>query len=227
MSIAYLVGIGPGAVEYITLKAKSLIEESDIVVGYRHTIESIRSLIKDGKDVRVITLKTQDEVYNSLLKELKGDELSCSILFTGDVNFSESEIVDRLVELFSYNGIEVKLIPGISSIQVAAAYSKVPLDKATILTFHVTGSIEDRKDRLIEALKESRDVILLPRPWDFMPYHIYRFIEDNGVDVSSYDVEIYENLTLKNESITRCRLDELSDRAYSDLCIMVLKHKKG
>jgi cobalt-precorrin-7 (C5)-methyltransferase len=142
-----------------------------------------------------------------------------------DVNFSESEIVDRLVGLLSGNGIDVRLIPGISSIQIAAAYSKTPLDKATILTFHVTGSIEDRKARLIEALKEGRDVILLPRPWDFMPYHIYRFIYDNGIDVSSYYVEIYENLTLKNESITRCRLDELSDRAYSDLCVMVLKHR--
>jgi len=39
------------------------------------------------------------------------------IPFTGDVNFSESEVVDRLVEIFG----DVELIPGISSIQVAAS----------------------------------------------------------------------------------------------------------
>ena len=40
----------------------------------------------------------------------------CAILFTGDANFSESELVDRLMELFCDDNIEI--IPGISSIQL-------------------------------------------------------------------------------------------------------------
>jgi len=48
------------------------------------------------------------------------------IPFTGDVNFSESEVVDRLIEIFG----DVELIPGISSIQVAASKAQVPLDKS-------------------------------------------------------------------------------------------------
>ena len=42
--------------------------------------------------------------------------------FTGDVNFSESEVVDRLIEIYD----EVEIIPGISSTQVAASRAKVP-----------------------------------------------------------------------------------------------------
>lgn len=221
MSRVYLIGIGPGSGEYLTLKAKSIIESSDIIVGYRHTLEAIKGLI-DGskKDVRLVTLKTQDEVYNSLARELREKDLICSILFTGDVNFSESEIVDRLLKVFS--GIDVMLIPGISSIQVAAAYSRVAIDKAVIITFHVTGSIENEKLMLLSALRSKRDVILLPRPWDFMPYHIYRFLDSNGID-TNVAVEIYENLTLSNEKVTRCMLDEVKDTQYSDLCVMVIK----
>ena len=39
--------------------------------------------------------------------------------FTGDANFSESEVVDRLLEIFGDNNVEI--IPGISSIQVASS----------------------------------------------------------------------------------------------------------
>ena len=61
--------------------------------------------------------------------------------FTGDVNFSESEVVDRLIEIFG----DVDIIPGISSIQVAASKSKVPLDKSKTITMHVTTPIESKK----------------------------------------------------------------------------------
>ena len=40
--------------------------------------------------------------------------------FTGDVNFSESEVVDRLIEIFG----DIQIVPGISSIQVAASRAK-------------------------------------------------------------------------------------------------------
>jgi len=180
----------------------------------------------DGKDVRLVTLKTQDDVYNSIVKKLMGNELSCSILFTGDVNFSESEIVDKLVNIFSNHGIDVILIPGISSIQVAASYARVAIDKAVIITFHITGSIEYEKEILLNALKVGKDVILLPRPWDFMPYHISKFLESNGIDVNLYVTEIYENLTLSNEKVTRCMLSEVKDVQYSDLCVMVIKRRR-
>ena len=37
---------------------------------------------------------------------------AATIPFTGDVNFSESEVVDRLLEIFG--GWNVEMIPGIS-----------------------------------------------------------------------------------------------------------------
>jgi cobalt-precorrin-7 (C5)-methyltransferase len=181
----------------------------------------------------MITLKTQDEVYAQLLDYLKGKdreegekggrEKVCCILFTGDPDFSESEIVDKLVSLFESNGIEVEIIPGISSVQVAAARSKVAIDRSSLITFHVTGSIDREKDALLNTLRAKRTVILLPRPWDFMPQHIGRFLRDEGIDVDAFNVDIYENLTLSNEKVTHCKLADIPDRDYSDLCVMVIK----
>ena len=76
-------------------------------------------------------MQNQEEAYQQISKEGNHTIL---VPFTGDVNFSESEVVDRLIEVFD----EVEIIPGISSIQVAAAKARVPIDKSKIITMHVT-----------------------------------------------------------------------------------------
>ena len=67
-----------------------------------------------------ITMNNQEKSYQEVLQRL-GDR-TMVIPFTGDVNFSESEVVDRLIEIFG----KVEIVPGISSIQVAAARAQVP-----------------------------------------------------------------------------------------------------
>ncbi|MGH9934592.1 MAG: precorrin-6y C5,15-methyltransferase (decarboxylating) subunit CbiE, partial [Nitrososphaerales archaeon] len=213
----YVVGVGPGSPEYITDKAKQVIAKSDIVIGYKHSLDVIRSLL-DGKDVRPITLKTQEEVYGDVSKHLNGK--TCSVTFTGDPDFSESEIVDRLIQIFG----DVEIVPGISSIQVAASKSKIPIDKSALITFHITGTIEREKSMLLEAIKNERNVIMLPRPWDFMPAEVAEFLKQNGVDLKKFNVDIYEFLTLSNERVTKSRMSEIPKTEYSDLCVMVI-HK--
>ena len=215
MGKVYVVGVGPGSPEYITDRAKHVIQKSDIVIGYKHSLDVIRNLL-DGKDVRQITLKTQEEVYGDVAKNLNNK--TCSVTFTGDPDFSESEIVDRLIEIFG----DVEIVPGISSIQVAASKSKVPIDKSALITFHITGSIESEKKMLLEAIKNNRNVIMLPRPWDFMPVDVAEFLEQNSIDLSEFNVDIYEFLTLSNERVTKTNMSEIPKREYSDLCVMVI-----
>ena len=215
MGKVYVVGVGPGSPDYVTERARQVIASSDIVIGYKHSLDAIKNML-DGKDVRQITLKTQEQVYNDVAKNLS--DKTCSITFTGDPNFSESEIVDRLIEIFG----DVEIVPGISSIQVAASKSRVPIDKSALITFHITGSIESEKEMLLKAVKEGRNVIMLPRPWDFMPVHIAEFLKENGIDPGKLNVDIYEFLTLSNERVSRSKLSDIENREYSDLCVMVI-----
>ncbi len=220
----YAVGVGPGNPEYITERVKKIIGMSDIIIGYRYTINTIRHLI-DGKDVRYVTLSTQEDIYAKVAEEIRNSNKICTIPFTGDANFSESEIIDRLREIFGDDNVLIEA--GISSIQVAASRSKIPLDKSVVITFHITGSIEREKKMLIDALKERKNVILLPRPWDFMPRDISLFLKDNGIAVKEFDVEIYERLTLDDECITKSDLDTIPAKEYSDLSVMVIKYKSN
>ena len=162
MGKVFAVGVGPGSKNYITEIVRKIIVGADVVVGYKYTLDVIADLIKDKK-THVITMADQEKTYQRVKKELEGKILV--VPFTGDVNFSESEVVDRLVEIFG----SVEIIPGISSVQVAASKAQVPLDKSKIITMHVTASIEEKKLDLQKAVIDGQSVILIPRPWPNNP----------------------------------------------------------
>ena len=151
------------------------------------------------------------------------DNHTILIPFTGDVNFSESEVVDRLIEVFD----EVEIIPGISSIQVAAAKAKVPIDKSKVITMHVTTPIEEKKLDLQKALIDGFSVILVPRPWPkipekhFMPSEIAKYLKNNGFETSKMRVYVFEAVTTENETAFEGVVSELEGKEFSDLSVMV------
>jgi len=220
MGKVFAVGVGPGSQNYITEIVRKVIVDADVVVGYKYTLDIISSLIQ-GKKIHVITMEDQEKTYQQIKKELEGGILV--VPFTGDVNFSESEVVDRLIEIFG----DVEIIPGISSIQVAASKAKVPIDKSKVITMHVTTSIEEKKLELQKALVDGYNVILIPRPWPkdpekhFMPSEIAKYLKQNGFDTSKMKVHVFEALTAENETGFEGMVDQLEGREFSDLSVMV------
>ena len=220
MGKVFAVGVGPGSSKYVTGIVKEIVQNCDIVIGYKYTLKTIESLI-EGKEIYEITMNDQEKSYQKILPEL-GDKILV-IPFTGDVNFSESEVVDRLIEIFG----EVEIVPGISSIQVAASKAKVPLDKSKVITMHVTTPIEDKKLELQKALIDGFSVVLVPRPWPkqpdkhFMPSEIAIYLRENGFDTAKMKVHVFEAITTENETNFEGTVKELEGEKFSDLSVMV------
>ena len=220
MSKVYAVGVGPGSSKYVTGIVKEIVQNCDVVIGYKYTLKTIEDLIV-GKEVYEITMNDQEDSYQKILPEL-GDR-TLVIPFTGDVNFSESEVVDRLIEIFS----DVEIIPGISSIQVAASKAKVPLDKSKVITMHVTTPIEDKKLELQKALIDGFSVVLVPRPWPkqpdkhFMPSEIAVYLREHNFETDKMKVHVYEAITTENETSFEGTVKELEGKEFSDLSVMV------
>jgi precorrin-6y C5,15-methyltransferase (decarboxylating) CbiE subunit len=221
----YVVGVGPGSPDYVTKIVKEIIEKSDIIVGYRYTLKTIENLIS-GKEIHEITMQNQEDVYQKVQKSL--GEKTLLVPFTGDVNFSESEVVDRLIEIFG----DVKIVPGISSIQVAAAKARVPLDKSKVITMHISTSIEREKIELQKALLDGLSVVLVPRPWPkepakhFMPSEIAFYLKKNGFDTKKIKVHVFENLTTEKETSFVGTVNDLEGKEFSDLSVMVFNQSK-
>ena len=214
------MGVGPGSPKYVTLRVKEIIQNCDVIIGYKYTLQTIQSLLS-GKEVHEITMKNQEEVYQNLKKSLGVRTLV--VPFTGDVNFSESEVVDRLIEIFE----SVEIIPGVSSIQIAASKAKIPLDKAKVITMHITTSIEEKKLDLQKALIDDYSVILVPRPWpsspekQFMPSEVAHYLRKNGFNTQKIKVCVFESLTTENESSFKGVVSDLEGMIFSDLSVMV------
>lgn len=225
MSNVYAVGVGPGSPDYITKIVEAIIHSSDVVVGYKYTLKTIEELLL-GKEVYEITMQTQEEVYQKVQKNL-GKKILV-VPFTGDVNFSESEVVDRLIEIFG----DIQIVPGISSIQVAASRAKVPLDKSKIITMHISTSIEREKIELQKALLDGFNVVLVPRPWPkdpskhFMPSEIALYLKKNGFDTKKLKIHVFENLTTDKEAVFVGMVSELEKKEFSDLSVMVFDQSK-
>jgi precorrin-6B methylase 1 len=158
----FIVGVGPGSPQYMTCIATDAINRSQYIIGYKYTLDIIENIIdRTRQEVHQVTMWNQESIYLNVYKKMKDGEY-CTVPFTGDANFSESEVIDRLLEIFGDDNVEI--IPGVSSIQVASSKSKIPLDKTHVLSFHISADIEKKKKELINAIKDEKSVILLPRP---------------------------------------------------------------
>jgi len=225
MGRVYAVGVGPGSPKYVPDIVKEIITSSDIVIGYKYTLKTIEEFLKN-KEVHEITMHNQEEIYQKISKSL-GNK-TCTVPFTGDINFSESEVIDRLIEIFG----DVQIIPGISSIQVAASKAKVPLDKSKVITMHVSTSIEEKKLELQKALIDGHSVILVPRPWPkdpskhFMQSEIAIYLKNHGFDTAKIKVHVFEFLTTQNERHFVSTVKDLEGKHFSDLSVMVFDQTK-
>ena len=225
MGKVFAVGVGPGSQNYITEVVRKTIVGADVIVGHKYTLDIIAGLIQ-GKKTHIITMKDQEKTYQQVKKELGGGVLV--VPFTGDVNFSESEVVDRLIEVFG----EVEIIPGISSVQAAASKAKIPLDKSKVITMHVTTPIEEKKLELQKAILDGFNIVLIPRPWPkdpkkhFMPSEVAIYLKKNGFDTPNIPVYVFESLTNRKEQTFVGNIQELEGKEFSDLSVMVISQTK-
>ena len=126
----------------------------------------------------------------------------------------------------------MEIVPGISSIQIAASKARVPIDKSRVITMHISTSIEEKKLELQKALIEGVSVILVPRPWPkipekhFMPSEIAKYLKKNGFDTSMMKVYVFEAVTTENETTFKGMVNELEGKEFSDLSVMVFDQAK-
>lgn len=218
--LLFVVGIGPGAKEYITERVRKIIKDADLVAGFEPAINIIRGLVNKKAEIIVLDYaneKIKLDIIASKLSESK----KCVICCVGDPNFSEQQFIKKIKSACG----QTEVIPGISSVQIAAAMAGLAMEDIRFITFHKSGSLETEKMELIEASKLGKNIILLPCPWDFMPQDIARLLIRNGIS-PKVGISIYEKLTLENETVFNGRLEDLPGKDFSDLSIMIIKQNR-
>ncbi len=211
------VGVGPGDPAFLTLAATEQIAAADVVAGFKTALEVVASFIEGER--LVLDYRNQEAGLARLAEKL-GAGCKGVLCLYGDLNVSAGELLARAEAACG----EVRRVPGISSIQIAMARSGLTLERSLFISFHKRADIEEDKRELLDAAMEGhRDLIVLPRPFDFMPSAIGRFLLEAGAS-GCRPVCVYERLTLEEERIHSCNLAAIAEcqMNFSDLSIMMI-----
>ena len=168
------VGVGPGM---LTEEGIEAIRKASVVYGAKRALEIAEKYIsceaKPIKDYKFLHLLPADAV----------------VLSTGDPMFSG---------LGKFAGEKDTVIPGISSMQVACARTRVNLTNLCAITAHGRDS-EPAKAELIQELKNGRNIFLLPED-TFGSLEVAGVLRELGIEAELYTCE---NLGYPEERIVK------------------------
>ena len=125
----YVVGVGPGNHEHMTHRARAVIEESEVIVGYETYVSLVEDLI-DGKQVYRYAMTQEVERANQAIEFAEAGRI-VALVSSGDPGIYG--MIGLIYEILSergwdrQNGILVECVPGVSSLNSCAALVGSPL----------------------------------------------------------------------------------------------------
>nr|WP_302146074.1 cobalt-precorrin-7 (C(5))-methyltransferase [Methanobrevibacter smithii] len=206
----YIIGIGPGSSEYLTKKAVDTVKTSDYTVGSTRAID----LFDDVNNKIAFNVKDLlDKLEKGVDLAIEGNTVS--ILSTGDPGFSGVlNTVLKIAREKNFPEEKIEVIPGISSLQLAAARNHIQWDNANVMTFHGRENIED----ILKVINNGKTTIALPSK---KVRDMAQFLLDNGVD-EHREVVVCERLSYDDEKIVRSTLKDIANSEFTYMCIMVI-----
>ncbi|WP_226006086.1 cobalt-precorrin-7 (C(5))-methyltransferase [Natrinema salinisoli] len=225
----YAVGVGPGNTEYLTPRGERAIREADVVIGFTTVVE----FVEDETDADLLTCgyKDEAEALEEFGERVAAGESGTAVAM-GDPNHSGYQFVGKVQDTVERHDTEipVRIVPGISSLQMAASRARTPMEDTEFVTLHKSGDLESDMDRLAAAV-DDRHLLVLPRPYDRMPGDIADFLLEHGAD-PDLEALVLEKLTHDDEQIHRFTLAELAEHAggsgkedtpFSDLVVLAVR----
>jgi cobalt-precorrin-7 (C5)-methyltransferase len=201
---AYIIGVGPGSSEFLSERARDRLRRSKVVLGWDLDLLPARDLLT-GKEVYLQDVRNYRETAKEVAEKFRDTDAAVAILRVGDPCISSG--LTGLLELFA--GYDIEVVPGVSSVQVAASLARINIDDAVVITFHESGDIEERKRFMLEALHRGRHLLMLAGE-EFRPDAAARYLVEHGID-QSLPVLICERLTLPDQSLTWTTLGGLRE----------------
>jgi precorrin-3B C17-methyltransferase len=214
----YVVGIGPGGLEHMTVKALRVIEESEIIVGYTKYIEFIKPLLGD-KEIYSTGMMGEIERCQEALR-LSKDKV-VSIISTGDAGIYG--MAGLILELKKDE--EVEIIPGVTASSAAGSILGAPLmhDNCNISLSDLMTPYDLIKKR-VELAAQGDFVISLYNPRSKGRSNYLRECVDiiRKYRLGTTPVGIVKNALRQGEEINLVNLDSLEETIVDMFSIVII-----
>jgi cobalt-precorrin-7 (C5)-methyltransferase len=201
-----VAGIGPGAREYVVPKALKAIENAKVLVGGSR---ALADFAREGQKTFAIKVDIK-AVMNFIGEELKQNDVV--VMVSGDPGYYS--LLSSLRKNFSLE--QIKVIPGLSSMQVAFAKIALPWQEASLLSFH--GRVPKDEDlvyvkgRIIGMLTDNK----------FNSGRIAEYLIERGWDKNAR-AYICSRLSYPDEKIACLSLEEAQTKEIVSHCVMIVE----
>ena len=204
----YVVGIGMGNPDTLTVEAKRAIEECQLLVGAPRLLELFASSDREKR----AQVRTADIVYELQEAQDRGVNCTC-VLVSGDVGFySAAPLLYQHLE-----GYDVRVLPGISSLQYFCAKLQVPWQDVTVVSAH------GRSHNAAGAVQANKKVFCLTGG-DTKVQDICAELVERGL--GEVQVCAGERLSYADERIVRGTAAELAAEEFLDLAVMLVQNPR-
>lgn len=218
----YVVGIGPGNREQMSLMALRAIDESEAIIGYKTYIKLIDDLV-DDKEIISTGMKKEIERCELTIDEAEKGK-TVSIVSSGDPGvYGMAGAILELVNKRKSN-VEVEIVPGITAANAAASALGSPLmhDYAVISLSDLLTDWEVIKKR-VKCAAEGDFIIALYNPRS--KGRVHQIEETRNIILnyrdSSTTVGIVRNAKRDGEEVIITNLGDMLDHNI-DMFTMVI-----
>ena len=173
MGKLYVIGIGPGGLEHMTLRAKEAIEESNIVVGYNKYIDMIKPLV-ENKELFSTGMRGEEARGRKAL-ELSKEDNTVALISTGDSGIYG--MAGLILQMQKDENVEI--ITGVTASSAAGSVVGAPLmhDNCNISLSDLMTPYELIKKRVRNAADADMIISLYNPRSKGRPYYLREAIE--------------------------------------------------
>ena len=124
MNKIYVVGIGPGEYEQMTVKAANALRDSDVIIGYTVYVDLVKEYFSDKEFLTTPMTKEVDRCILAFDEAMKGKTVS--MICSGDAGvYGMAGLMYEVGE--KYPDVELEIIPGVTAATGGAAVLGAPL----------------------------------------------------------------------------------------------------
>ena len=119
-----VIGIGPGAIDMMTLEAYRVIEESDVIAGYHVYVDLVRDTFPDKKIITTTMRREEERCVLALEEAAAGSNVA--FICSGDAGvYGMAGLIYEVAQ--DYPTVEISVIPGVTAALSGAACLGAPL----------------------------------------------------------------------------------------------------
>lgn len=157
----HIIGIGPGGEEHLTFRAKDVILDSDVIIGYKTYIDLLSNLIKE-KEIFSTGMTREVARCQKAIEFAQGGK-KVAVISSGDSGIYG--MAGLILELLEGRKLPVSVIPGVPAFCAAGALLGAPLmnDFAAISLSDILTPWDVIRKRL-DAAAQGDFVIILYNP---------------------------------------------------------------